>query len=151
DQVVPVPLEERVLADEHLNAEVAARGAGVAGLALAAELEPHPALDAGGDVHLHVGDLGVPSRATAVRAGVGHADPFAAARGAGGGDLGEPARLDDLALSAAVVAGRCHGPLAGAASPAVGAVLLPFQVDGLRGAAGRLDQFDLQLVEEVLS
>ena len=54
EQVVAVALEERVLADQDLDAEVAPRGAGVARLALAAELEPHAALDARGDVDLQV-------------------------------------------------------------------------------------------------
>ena len=46
DQVVAVPLEERVLADLDLDPEVAPRGPGVARLPLVAELEPHPGLDA---------------------------------------------------------------------------------------------------------
>ena len=49
----------------------------------------------------------------ALGAGVGDADPLAAAGRAGGRDLEEPARLDDLPLAAAVVAGGRDGPFPG--------------------------------------
>src|SRR5207248_1136082 len=104
--------EERVLADHDLDREVAAWRAGVAGLALAAKLEPHAALDAGRDVHLQVRDRRDAARAPALGARVGDPDPLAAAGRAGGRHLEKAARLDDLTLPAAVVARRGDRPLA---------------------------------------
>ena len=152
DQVVAVPLEERVLADEDLDPQVAPRGARVARLPLAAELEPHPALDARRHVDLQVGDLRGPARPPAGRARVGHPDPLAAAGRAGGRDLEEPARLDDLPLAAAVVAGRRDGPLLGARCPLQSAQYScrVTSID-LVVPRGGLDEVDLELVEQVLA
>ena len=62
----------------------------------------------------------------------------------------KPARLDDLALAAAVVAGRRDRPLARARALALAAILLAIDVDRLGRAPRRLDQLDLELEEQVL-
>ena len=122
----------------------------VAELALVAQLQPHAALDARGDVDLEIlAIVGDSPGAPAAGAGVGDPDPLAAAGRAGGRDLEEPARLDDLALPAAVVAGRGDGPLACPRPVAFAAEFLPVDVDRLGRAPGGLDQVDLQLHQQV--
>ncbi len=91
------------------------------------------------------------TRAPAAGAWVGDPDPFAAAGRAGGRDLEESARLDDLALAAAVVAGGRDGPLRGAGTVALGAVLLAVDVDRLGRAPRGLLELDLQLQIKVLA
>ena len=63
----------------------------------------------------------------------------------------KPAGLDDLALAAAVVAGRRDGPLACARALALAAVLLPVDVDRLGRAPRGLEKLDLELDEQVLA
>src|SRR4051794_1905854 len=120
-EVVPLPLEEGMLLDHDLDPQVAARGAEVAELALVAELQPHAALHARGDVDLELGRRRRPARPPTGGAGVGDPDPLTPASGAGGGDLEEAPGLDDLAPAAAVVAGRGDGPLLGPRAAAFGA------------------------------
>src|SRR6185437_8243365 len=120
---------ERVLADHHLDPQVAAGPAEFARLALAAVLDRHPALDPGRDVHLEVHDGRDTAGSPAPGTRVGHADAFAAAGRAGGGHLEEAARLDDLPLAAAVVARRRDRPLARARALALAAMFLPIDVD----------------------
>src|SRR5262249_12907401 len=73
-----------------------------------------------------------------------------AAGRAGGRDLEEPARLDNLPLPSAVVARDGDGPLAGSRPLALVAKLLPIDVDWLGRAPRGLEQLDLELEEQVL-
>ncbi len=116
---------------------------------LVAQLQPHSALDARRDIDLKASGAGQTAASAAVGARVGDANSLAAAGGAGGRDLEEPARLDDLAASAAIIAGRRDGPLAGARAAAFAAIVLPAHVDRPRCAPRRLDELDLQLHEQV--
>src|SRR4051795_9184092 len=118
-----------MLAAHTLDPQFAPRRAEVARLSLAADLEPHPALDPGGDVDLQVHGGGDPPRASAAWARVGDPHPLAAARRAGGGHLEEPTRLDDLPLAAAVVARGRDRPLPGPRPLKFVAVFLPVEVD----------------------
>src|SRR5690606_5687308 len=51
-EIVAIALEDRVLADPDLDEEVSRRATGDARLAVAGRADPHPVLDAGGDVDL---------------------------------------------------------------------------------------------------
>ena len=89
------------------------------------------------------------ARTPAMGARIGDPDTFAAAGRAGGRHLEEPARLDDLAAAAAVVAGRGDGPFPRARPATLAAKLLPAHVDRAGRPPRRLDQLDLQLHQQV--
>src|SRR5262249_23723185 len=112
-EVVPPALEEWMLLHQDLDTEVAARRAHVAQFALVALLHPHPALDARVDVDR---EFDVPGHSSPPRPpgpGIGDPTPFAATGRARGGALENPPSLDDLAPTAAIVAGRGHRPFPG--------------------------------------
>src|SRR5205823_1967353 len=93
-----------VFADPYQHKEVAARGAGVAGLALAVEADAHAGVHAGWDGHLECALDVHPAVAVTVRARVGDDCAAAAAAWAGPLYLEEPLPLDDNSLAVAPTA-----------------------------------------------
>src|SRR5262249_30588442 len=148
-QIVAPPFEKRMVLDQNLHAEVAARRPRIAQLALVALLQPHAAPDPRRHVDLKPDGGRYPAGAAAFRTGVGDPHALSAAGGARGADLEEPARLDDLAPAAAVVAGRRRRPLARSGTLTFPAKVLAVDLNGPRRPPRRLDQLDFHLQDQV--
>ncbi len=91
DEIVAMALEGIVGSDDDLDPQVATGGAGVAGLALVADLDDHPGINARPNVDRLLDRFGNPSAAPAARAGVRNPGAIATAGRAGRRDLKETA------------------------------------------------------------
>src|SRR6185503_5871169 len=141
--------EDRMLLDVEHDVEVTRRPAVIAGLALAAELQPRAGVDAGGD--LHVDRVGHAPRAgtLALRARVGDDLTMAVALPARLRDREEPLLEAHLSGAVALGAGLRRRPRLGTASPARLAAREARHRERFLAAATCLDERDLELVLEV--
>ncbi len=148
-QIVAPPFEEGVPLDHHLDAQVAPGCSDVSQFALVAKLQPHAAFHTRWNIDLQLGRRRGPAGASAARTGIGNSNSVASARRTGGRHLKEPACLNDLPASAAVVAGGGAGAFARARAAAFTAKLLAAHFNATRRAPRRLHKFDLQLHQQV--
>ncbi len=140
--MLSLALEERVLLDFDQYVGVARRAAVGARFALARQTQPHFVVDARGNVHLALHALGHHTLPAALWARVFDHLAFAVAHGASGLHAENARRLNDLASTAAVVAGLRLGAGRAPTAAAIAALLVPLELDDLGYAAGRFEQVE---------